>query len=343
MGTKCAPIGLVASKQHGHSSTIRIKLGEPQEITKDQLSSPYAAGASETQNAEIQNGGFEDRKKWDDKHWDLVIESRTSLLSPNLDEIWRYRDLLYLFTRRDIVAFYKQTILGPIWFFVQPVFTTLVYILVFGQIAQLSTDGLPQVLFYLCGITLWNYFAECFNKTATVFKDNSHLFGKVYFPRVIAPLSIVLSNLIRFAIQFALFLSCFVWYWAHGTIQPNATALLFPLVMLNMALIGLSMGMIFSALTTKYRDMVFLLHFGVQLLMYATPVIYPASQMPPQIADILRWNPLNPLFESTRYGFLGAGEFSPAGIAYSTLFAIVSLFIAHIIFSRAERTFMDTV
>lgn len=275
--------------------------------------------------------------------WDLIIQPHASLLSLQLADIWRYRDLLYLFTRRDIVAFYKQTILGPLWFFIQPIFTTLIYVLVFGQIAKLSTDGAPQILFYMCGVTFWNYFSECFNKTATVFRDNAHLFGKVYFPRLIVPLSIVLSNLARFAIQFALFLTFLAWYYLQGDSQPNAMALLLPVTIAIMAAMGLAFGMLFSALTTKYRDMAFLLQFGVQLLMYATPVIYPASQMPPKIAAILAWNPLAPLFEATRYGFLGAGEFSVLGLCYSAAFTIGALLVSTIVFNRVERTYMDTV
>ena len=279
----------------------------------------------------------------DNEQWSLVIEPHTSLLSLQLGDVWHYRDLLYLFTHRDIVSFYKQTILGPIWFFIQPIFTTLIYIMVFGQIAQLSTDGAPQVLFYMAGITLWNYFSDCFNKTATVFRDNAALFGKVYFPRLIMPLSIVLSNLMRFGIQFSLFLVVIVWYVFTGKVQPNAIALLLPLTIMIMATMGLAFGMLFSALTTKYRDMVFLLQFGVQLLMYATPVIYPASQMPPKIAAVLVWNPLAPLFEATRYGFLGAGSFSLIGIAYSATFALCAFLVSAVIFNRVERTFMDTV
>lgn len=278
-----------------------------------------------------------------DDAWDLVIQPHSSLFALNFGEVWRYRDLLYLFTRRDIVAFYKQTILGPLWFFIQPIFTTLVYILVFGRIAGLSTDGAPQVLFYMCGVTFWNYFSECFNKTATVFKDNANLFGKVYFPRIITPLSIVMSNLARFAIQFCLFLAFLAWYLFQGEIQPNATLLLLPVLVATMAVMGLGFGMLFSAMTTKYRDMVFLLQFGVQLLMYATPVIYPASEMPERIANILRWNPLAPIFETVRYGFLGAGQFSWFGIGYSVVFAIVVFLISTAIFNRVERTFMDTV
>jgi lipopolysaccharide transport system permease protein len=251
--------------------------------------------------------------------------------------------LLYLFTRRDIVSFYKQTILGPLWFFIQPIFTTLVYVLVFGKIAGLSTDGLPQILFYLCGITFWNYFSECFNKTATVFKDNASLFGKVYFPRLVTPLSIVMSNLMRFGIQFTLFAVVMLWYWWRGEIRPNAVALLFPLTVFTMATMGLGFGMLFSAMTTKYRDMVFLLQFGVQLLMYATPVIYPASQMPASVAKYLAWNPLSPLFEATRYGFLGAGNFTVLGIAYSVTFSVILFLCSTAVFNQVERTFMDTV
>lgn len=283
-----------------------------------------------------------DRASTED-HWDLVIRPQSSLLSINLADVWRYRDLLYLFTRRDVVAFYKQTILGPLWFFIQPIFTTLVYVLVFGQIAKLSTDGAPQVLFYMCGVTFWNYFAECFNKTATVFKDNAHLFGKVYFPRLITPLSIVLSNLMRLGIQFCLFLTFLGWYVFQGAVQPNLAALFLPVTVLIMAMLGLASGMLFSALTTKYRDMVFLLQFGVQLLMYATPVIYPASQMSGKVAAVLAWNPLSPLFEATRYGFLNAGDFSLIGILYSAAFATISLLVSTIVFNRVERTFMDTV
>lgn len=280
---------------------------------------------------------------FDNEDWDLVIEPRSLPFSLQWGEIWRYRDLLYLFTRRDIVSFYKQTILGPIWYFIQPIFTTLVYVLVFGKIAGLSTDGLPPILFYLCGITFWNYFSECFNKTATVFKDNAALFGKVYFPRIISPLSIVLSNLVRFAIQFTLFLSATVWYWTQGDIHPNAAVLLLPVVVFTMAVMGLGFGMLFSALTTKYRDLVFLLTFGVQLLMYATPVIYPFSQMPNSVAKYLAWNPLAPLFEATRYGFLGAGNYTAASLAYSFVFAIAILLFSTVVFNRIERTFMDTV
>lgn len=279
----------------------------------------------------------------ENQDWDLIIQPRASLFDLKLAEIWQYRDLLLLLTRRDIVAFYKQTILGPLWFFIQPIFTTAVYVIVFGQVAQLSTDGLPQTLFYLCGITLWNYFADSFNKTSTIFIKNAALFGKVYFPRIISPLSIVIANLLRFTIQFVLFICFLAWYWWHGEVSPNAAALWLPIVVLTMATLGLGFGMLFSALTTKYRDMTFLLQFGVQLLMYATPIIYPSSQVPEHIARILRWNPLSPLLEVTRYGFLGAGEYSASGLIYSVTFAVSLFAAATIVFNRVERTFMDTV
>lgn len=284
-----------------------------------------------------------DRRVVDDQDWDLCIDADQSFYSIRWAELWDYRDLLYLFVRRDIVSFYKQTILGPLWLAIQPILTTLIYVLVFGQIAKLSTDGLPQLLFYLCGVTFWNYFSECFNKTATVFRDNASLFGKVYFPRIIAPASIVVSNLFRFAIQFSLFLLALAWYVSQGDVKPNAAALLFPLIVFDMAVIGLSMGMIFSALTSKYRDLVFLLQFGVQLLMYATPVIIPASMISERIRSVLAWNPLYSLFETTRYGFLGAGDASVGGMIYSTLFALIAFVIATMVFHRVERTFMDTV
>ncbi len=275
--------------------------------------------------------------------WDLCISANRSLFSLNLSDTWRHRDLLYLLIRRDLVAFYKQTILGPAWFVIQPICMTIVFTIIFGQVAQLSTDGLPQFLFYLCGITLWNYFAECFNKTATVFRDNAPLFGKVYFPRVIVPISIVISNLVRFTIQFLMFGIVAAWYYQQDAIHPNPTMLLFPVVVLTMALLSLGCGMLFSALTTKYRDLVFLLQFGVQLLMYATPVIYPFSEVPESIRPILSLNPLTPLFEVTRHGFLGAGEYTLLGLGYSIAFTAVTLLFAIVIFNRMERTFMDTV
>ena len=279
----------------------------------------------------------------DGDDWDIILEPRGSILSLQLSEVWRSRDLLLLFVRRDIVAFYKQTILGPLWFLIQPILTTLVFVLVFGRIAGLSTDGLPKILFYLCGVTFWNYFSECFNKTATVFRDNAHLFGKVYFPRIISPLSIVISNLVRFAIQFSLFILVALYYYIKGDAKVEPTVVLLPITIATMAMLGLGIGMIFSAMTSKYRDLVYLIQFGVQLLMYATPVIYPISQVPENLKPFLAWNPLAPLFEATRHGFLGEGSFSYFQVLYSVSFSIVLLLLAILIFNRVERTFMDTV
>jgi lipopolysaccharide transport system permease protein len=275
--------------------------------------------------------------------WDLVVGPHSSLIALDVKEVWRYRDLLYLFVRRDIVSFYKQTILGPIWFFVQPLLTTLMYVFVFGKIAGLSTDGLPRLLFYLAGVTFWNYFADCLNKTATVFKDNANLFGKVYFPRLITPLSIVFANLFRFAIQFSLFIVMTGYYYSHGLVSLQWTVFLFPLLVATMAMLALGMGMLFSALTTKYRDLAFLLQFGVQMLMYATPVIYPLSQVPTSLKPILLWNPLTPIFETARHAFLGQGQFDPLGLAYSVAFSVMALLVSTVIFNHVERTFMDTV
>jgi lipopolysaccharide transport system permease protein len=277
------------------------------------------------------------------EHWDHVIAPHGGWFDLNLGAVWEYRDLLWLFVRRDIVSYYKQTILGPLWLIIQPIFTTIIYVLVFGKIAKLSTDGAPQVVFYMCGIAFWNYFADCLGKTATVFRDNAGLFGKVYFPRLIVPISIVLSNVSRFLIQFTLFLVIWGYYVVVGAVKPNWAILHFPVLVGTMAAIGLGSGLLFSAATTKYRDMLFLLHFGVQLMMYASPVIYPSSQIPERIANVLKWNPLAPILETARYGFLGTGSFSWLGLAYSVSFATVLLLASAAIFNKVERTFMDTV
>lgn len=278
------------------------------------------------------------------EHWTEIIEPRVHLLDLKLKDIWRYRDLLFMFVKRDFVSTYKQTILGPIWFFIQPILTTLMFVLIFGRVANLSTDGLPMIPFYLAGVTIWNYFSECLNKTATVFRDNANLFGKVYFPRLVMPLSIVTSNLVRFVIQFAIFLAVVIYYsWKEGTVHPNIYLLLTPFLVFLMAGISLGFGIIFSSLTTKYRDLVFLLTFGVQLLMYATPVIYPLSMMPEKYAWLIKANPLTGIFEAFRYGWLGSGSFSWNGLLYSSVFMIVLLSAGAVIFNKVEKTFMDTV
>jgi lipopolysaccharide transport system permease protein len=279
-----------------------------------------------------------------DEHWDLVIQPKRHLLDVNLKELWDYRDLLYMFVKRDIVTIYKQTILGPIWFFVQPIMTTIVYLFVFGRIAKISTDGIPAILFYLSGIVMWNYFAESFNKTSTTFTTNANIFGKVYFPRLIVPLSLVVSGLIKFVIQFGLFLAAWLWFVSTtDAIHPNLWALSTVYLLLLMAGLGLGFGIIFSSLTTKYRDLTFLIQFGVQLAMYATPIIYPMSTLSEKMRNVLWWNPIAHIVETFKYGFLGAGEVSISGLAYTSVFTAVTLAFGIIIFNRTEQTFMDTV
>lgn len=278
------------------------------------------------------------------EEWDLVIEPRSSLLQLNLGEIWRYRDLLLMFVKRDVVTVYKQTILGPVWYVVQPILTTAIYVLVFGQIAKISTDGLPQILFYLSGIVLWNYFSESFNNTSKTFKENENIFGKVYFPRLIMPLSKVASGLIKFGIQFGFFLCVYLYFVSQGyAISPNLNLLLLPVYILIMAGLGLGGGIIFTALTAKYRDLTFLIQFGVQLLMYATPVIYPVSTIPEKYKMLILANPITPVVEGFRYALLGAGSFDVGHLLYSLGFTLVILLVGIIIFNRTEKTFMDTV
>jgi lipopolysaccharide transport system permease protein len=278
------------------------------------------------------------------KEWDLIIEPQSSLLELNLKDVWRYRDLLWLLVKRDFVSFYKQTILGPLWFFIQPLFTTIIFTFIFGKLAGLSTDGLPQPLFYMAGITAWNYFADCLTKTSTVFRDNANIFGKVYFPRLIMPLSIVVSNLVRFAVQMILFFMMLGYYaYTGANFHLNATVLLFPVLVLLMALLGLGLGLIITALTTKYRDLAFLITFGVQLMMYATTVIYPLSAAPSAYKWIIELNPMTGIIEAFRYGFLGEGSLTLQTLGYSVIFTLVSLFLGVIIFNKTEKTFVDTV
>lgn len=278
------------------------------------------------------------------KEWDLIIEPQTSLLDLNLKDVWRYRDLLWLLVKRDFVSFYKQTILGPLWFFIQPLFTTIIFTFIFGNLAGLSTDGLPQPLFYMAGITAWNYFADCLTKTSTVFRDNANIFGKVYFPRLIMPLSIVVSNLVRFGVQMLLFFMMLGYYAFTGAVfAPNAYILLFPILVLQMALLGLGLGLVITALTTKYRDLAFLITFGVQLMMYATTVIYPLSAAPANYKWLIELNPMTGIIEAFRFGFLGQGELTLSSFGYSVAFTLVALVLGVIIFNKTEKTFVDTV
>ena len=249
-----------------------------------------------------------------------------------------------MFVRRDFVANFKQTILGPLWFFLQPLLTTITYVIIFGRVAQLSTDGLPKLLFYLSGITIWNYFAETLNRTAGVFKENAQLFGKVYFPRLTMPISIVISNLMRFGIQFLLFLFLWVYYFlATDSIQPNFYILLTPLLVIIMGILALGIGMIISALTSKYKDLIFLITFGVQLLMFVTPVIYPVSSVPANYRTLIYANPMSSVVETFRYAFLGSGTFSFMGLLYSFTVSVIILFLGLIIFNKVEKNFTDTI
>lgn len=278
------------------------------------------------------------------KEWDLVIEPQSSLFELHLKDVWRYRDLLWLLVKRDFVSFYKQTILGPLWFFIQPLFTTIIFTFVFGNLAGLSTDGLPQPLFYMAGITAWNYFADCLTKTSTVFRDNAQIFGKVYFPRLIMPLSIVVSNLVRFGVQMLLFFMMLGYYAFTGAaFHSNSFVLLFPILVLLMALLGLGLGLIITALTTKYRDLAFLITFGVQLMMYATTVIYPLSAAPANYKWLVELNPMTGIIEAFRYGFLGQGVLTWQSLGYSVIVTLVSLVLGVIIFNKTEKTFVDTV
>lgn len=272
------------------------------------------------------------------------IHSKQSVFSLNLKEVWDYRDLLLMLVKRDFITFYKQTILGPLWFIVQPLLTTAIYVVLFGNIAKLSTDGMPQILFYLSGITIWNYFSESLTKTSTVFTANAGMFGKVYFPRLIMPLSIVASSLMKFAVQFGIFLLVLLYYVIFtDTVQPNVWMLLTPVLILLMAMFALGLGMIFSSLTTKYKDLTFLLTFGIQLFMYITPVVYPISALPEKFRFLVYFNPLSPIFECFRYAFLGSGSFDPMALVWSTILISGLLVAGTVIFNKVEKSFMDTV
>ena len=278
------------------------------------------------------------------KDWTLVIKPEKRLLDVDLKGIWRYRDLWYMYVKRDIVTVYKQTILGPLWFFIQPIFTTVMYMFVFGGLAGISTDGIPQPLFYLSGITLWNYFSSCFNGSSDTFTANAGIFGKVYFPRLVVPLAALTSNLIKMLIQLLLFITVYIYYVSIGrAVSINSAALLFPVLVFMLAFHAMSWGLIVSSLTSKYRDLRHLVSFGLQLLMYATPVIYPLSVAGEKYGWALKLNPLTPIFEAFKYGVLGSGSLSWGGLLYSFIFMVVMLFASIIIFNRVERHFMDTV
>ena len=278
-------------------------------------------------------------------NWSDEIVPKRNLFHVNLYEIIQYKDLLFLFVKRDFISLYKQTILGPLWFFIQPILTTLIFTVVFGKIAGISTDGLPQILFYLAGITCWNYFSECLTKTSNTFIENQNIFGKVYFPRLIIPLSIVCSSLLKFGIQFLLFLIVFFYYFFNTgyNLNPNIFILLFPVLILLTGLLSLGIGILITSLTTKYRDFRFLIQFGIQLWMYATPIIYPLSTLEGKLKTMAIMNPMTSIIETFKYGFLGQGTFSWYYLGYTVIFTFLTLIIGVLIFNKTEQNFMDTV
>lgn len=276
--------------------------------------------------------------------WDIIIDTRRSLFDLKLRKVWDYRDLLFLLVRRDFVSFYKQTVLGPIWFFIQPIFTTLMFIFLFSNLAGLSTDGLPPSLFYIVGITAWSYFSETLMKISNVLRDNAGIFGKVYFPRFIIPLSILLSGLFKFGIQLILLLLVFTYYALYkDAIDFSPTMLLYPFLALLMALQSLGFGLVVASFATKYRDLAMLLGFGLQLMMYATPVVYPLSSMTGALHDAIALNPMTYVIEGMRYSLLGQGSVSLSGIVYVVVVTAIILMIGISSFGKTEKNFVDTV
>jgi lipopolysaccharide transport system permease protein len=283
-------------------------------------------------------------KQLDSESWDMIISPQRNWFDLRLRELWRSRDLIMLFVRRDFVSVYKQTILGPLWYLIQPLLTTIVFTVVFGNIAKLPTDGLPSFLFYMSGTLIFTYFASCLTKTSETFVNNANLFGKVYFHRLTVPVSILISNLIAFTIQFGFFLAFLAYFFLRGTeLHPSWWILFTPVLLLMMAGLGLGFGIIVSSLTTKYRDLRFLVQFGVQLLQYVTPVIYPLSAMSPKYQALIRLNPLTSVVEAFRFAFLGSGSFNFLQLGYSFAIMLVAILIGAVIFNRVEATFMDTV
>lgn len=283
-----------------------------------------------------------------DDTWLYEISAKKKAFDLNLKEIWRYRDLLMLFVKRDITTVYKQTILGPLWYFIQPLFTSVIFTLVFNNLGSISTGSIPPFLFNLTGITIWNYFTACFTGTSDTFTKNAGIFGKVYFPRAIMPISVTISNLVKFGIQLLILIAFYIYYVASGVdLSPNLTLLLFPVLVAIMAITGLGLGMITSAMTTKYRDLNVLVGFAVSLLMYISAVPYPVAiaheKLPTFAANIITYNPLSHILESFRYMVLNTGTFSWGGALYAFVFALVVFFIGLVIFNRTEKSFIDTV
>lgn len=279
--------------------------------------------------------------------WLFTIVSKSKLIDFNFKEIWRYRDLLLLFVKRDIVTVYKQTILGPFWYLIEPLFTSLIFTLIFNNVANISTGGVPPFLFNLAGITIWSYFKTCFVSTSNTFSANAGIFGKVYFPRIIVPMSVVISNLLKFGIQLLVFTSFYIYYYLQGaSISLNKYTLLFPVMIIIMGLLGLGLGMIISSLITKYRDLKILINFGMQLLMYVSAVMYPMSffiEKLPNYAWVVKYNPLTFVVETVRYILLGVGTFNLQMFVYTLIITLLILFLGVIIFNKTEKSFIDTI
>lgn len=279
--------------------------------------------------------------------WIIEISPKNKLLNLNLKEVWRYRDLLLLFVKRDIITVYKQTILGPLWYLIQPLFTSLIFTIIFNNVAGIQTGEIPPFLFNLAGVTIWNYFKECLTATSDTFKKNEAIFGKVYFPRIIMPLSIVISNLLKFGIQFGIFVAFYLYYVINGNgVSPNIYALAYPLVILFMGMMGLGLGMIISSMVTKYRDLTFLVTFGVQLLMYLSAVMYPievAKEKLGEIGWVIEYNPLSQLIELSRYMLINEGIVNFTGIVVTAIFSLLILVIGTLIFNKTEKSFIDTI
>jgi len=299
------------------------------------LSPKQGPGALHGREAQVTEG---------QQSWTMVIRSHSRWLDIDLKELWRYRDLILLFVRRDFVTVYKQTILGPVWFVLQPLISTLVFTVVFGRIAKIPTDGLPQPLFYMSALVAWNYFATCLTATSNTFVTNAGIFGKVYFPRLTVPVSVVITNLLTFLIQLAVFLCFLLFFYLRGAaVKPNVLVCLVPLLILQTAVLGLGFGALVSSLTTKYRDLTFAVSFGVQLWMYATPIVYPMSQIPVRWQWLFALNPMAAIIETFRYAFLGAGSVRALHLATSLAVTVLILVLSLVLFRRVEKTFMDTV
>ena len=278
------------------------------------------------------------------ENWTTVIKHKTGWFDINLKELVQYKDLIVMFVKRDFKTMYKQTILGPLWIIINPLFTTIMYTIVFGNIANISTDGMPQIVFYMLGTTVWTYFSSCLTKTSSTFTGNAAIFGKVYFPRLVTPISTVISGLINFGVQFLMFLGFMAYFMIKGSpIEPNLWILITPLLLVQLAALALGFGIIISSMTTKYRDLAVLVTFGVQLWMYATPVVYPASQIGGKLKTLMMLNPVSPIVESFRYAFLGSGSIPWNYLGISVVTTLVVLFAGVVLFSRVEKTFMDTV